>query len=137
MFRTTLVFIFATLPSLMASADPQALIGKWAGACQNFDSNYVVPIMEFMPEGHVNNSTEFYADAQCSGNPFATEKNGPATYSATDKELVLTIGSSHVVLELTANYEIAGDLMTLTPTALTVNGETRPTPAASQTRRIP
>lgn len=119
-------FIAILATTLLASttfASSADLIGKWTSPCtaNQGSNNYQISTFDFQVSGALQMMGTVYTDSTCTTqqSQFAV----PATYTATDKAMHVTIKDKADVTEVDADYVVAGDLITITPTAATQNGQ--------------
>lgn len=110
------------LVSVSALATPAELVGTWAEACMNAGApnQYMQSVIEFKADGTAINTVTGYTDAACTAAVGNQVQN--ATYTATNTEVRLLANINGHNYDLTLGYTIAGDVLTMTPTALKVDG---------------
>jgi hypothetical protein len=126
MFKVILVSFL--MVSLNAFAGPSDLVGKWMGSCAEIDGGHTISAMEFRADGTGSSQNQFFSDATCS-NPVGA-MDFPLTYQADGTSFVANVQADpSMLIVLKGNYTVSGDILTLTPTEASVNGQPQPVDA--------
>lgn len=139
MIRLSSLLSVLVLTSISAFADPSQLLGKWAGGCNQYglgSSEYALTVSEFLADGTGSTVNQIHGNSQCTGPVLRTDGKIPATYVATDSELVVKFRLESREAVLVAQYKILGDSLLVTPTAWTVDGKAQVVPGPATLHRL-
>lgn len=114
--------IAGLLVSVSAFATPAELIGSWAEACMSTGTpnQFIQSVIEFKADGTAVNTITGYTDAACTAAVGNQIQN--ATYTATNTEVRLLANVNGHAYDMTLGYTIAANVLTMTPTAMKVDG---------------
>jgi len=118
-------FVFVLVGFISSQALGADFVGKWMSECTEMEGGYTVAVMEFRADGTGLSANDFFSDAQCKNS--MANMNFPLTYTADAASFVVTLqvdASATIVLK--GSYAVAGDLLTIIPSEISVDGQSEP-----------
>jgi len=118
-----LIIAATMLLSVNAFAAAADLVGKWSTPCWKSPDKYVQSIAQFEGDGTLTITNYFYEQAQCAGPELLSEVYLKASYTATDSTFMAAYSEHGAKIEITYDYSVAGDVMTVKATSVLVDGK--------------